>query len=178
MSDNEFSRLFEGAQRLGELDLYIDDTPGLSMAEIRSRARTFVQHHGKCRIFIDYLQFVSRSKAPTSAGFQGKDEKSHVSEVSRAMKNLARELKCPVIALSQLSRDLEKRTNKRPMMSDLRESGAIEQDADIIIFLYRDVVYNPDTPDPNAAEWIVAKQRDGEIGTAMTHFEKNYQLFV
>lgn len=159
---DDWSRLSEGAESLGKADIWIDDTSGLTLQEIRSRARTFVATHGKCTIYVDYLQHVGRR--------DGEDEKSHASNVSRGLKGLARELKCPVVALSQLNRSLESRANKRPIMSDLRESGSIEQDADVIIFLYRDEVYNPETKDPGVAEWIVAKQRDGAIGTVRRPF--------
>lgn len=160
--DEDWGRLSEGADTLGSADIWIDDTSGLTLQEIRSRARTFVASHGKCTIYVDYLQHVGRR--------EGEDEKSHASNVSRGLKGLARELKCPVVALSQLNRSLESRANKRPIMSDLRESGSIEQDADVIMFLYRDEVYNPESKEPGIAEWIVAKQRDGAIGTIKRPF--------
>lgn len=162
IKNEDFSRLIDGAESLGKTDIWIDDTPGLTLNEIRSRARTFVATHGKCTIYVDYMQKVGRKP--------GDDEKTHTSEVSGGLKMLARELKVPVVALSQLNRELEKRANKRPIMSDLRESGAIEQDADVIIFLYRDEVYNPESADAGISEWIVAKQRDGAIGTIKRTF--------
>lgn len=160
--DSDISRLFDGARALESQEIWIDDTPGLTLQEIRSRARTFVATHGKATIFVDYLQHVGKR--------DGDDEKSHASSVSGGLKLLARELKCPIVVLSQLNRTLESRANRRPILSDLRESGAIEQDADIIIFLYRDEVYNPDTKEPGISEWIVAKQRDGPIGTVKRAF--------
>jgi replicative DNA helicase len=160
--DGDWERITDALETLSSAPVWIDDTPGLTMHEIRSRARTFVAQHGKCTIYIDYLQFV--------AARPGVDTKNHVSEVSRGLKGLARELKCPVVALAQLNRALEARANKRPIMSDLRESGNIEQDADLIMFIYRDEVYNPDTREPGIAEVIVAKQRDGAIGTVRLGF--------
>ena len=158
----DMSRLIDGTESLRNINIWIDETPGLTLNEIRSRARTFVAMHGKCTIYVDYLQKVGRRP--------GDDEKTHTSEVSGGLKMLARELKVPVVALSQLNRALEARANKRPIMSDLRESGAIEQDADVIIFLYRDEVYNPESKDAGLSEWIVAKQRDGAIGTIKRTF--------
>lgn len=140
--------------------LWIDDTPGLTLADVRARSRAFARKFGRPIIIVDYLQLL--------AGAEG-DSKA-VGAVSTGLKGLARELKTPVIALSQLNRSLESRTNKQPIMSDLRESGSIEQDADIILFLYRDVVYNPDTPDPDEALVIVGKQREGENGPVALRF--------
>jgi replicative DNA helicase len=162
ISEHDYSRFVDGIESLGNDEIWIDDTPGLTLQEIRSRARTFVATHGRCTIFVDYLQKTGRRDED--------DEKTHASAVSNGLKMLARELKCPVVALSQLNRGLETRANKRPVMSDLRESGAIEQDADVIIFLYRDEVYNPETKEPGVCEWIVAKQRDGAIGTVKRSF--------
>lgn len=160
--DQDWSRLVDGAHTLSEADIWVDDTPGLTLNEIRSRARTFVATYGKCTIMVDYMQKTGRR--------EGEDEKTHTSAVSGGLKGLARELKVPVVGLSQLNRTLEARANKRPIMSDLRESGAIEQDADVIIFLYRDEVYNPETKEPGVCEWIVAKQRDGAVGTVKRAF--------
>lgn len=168
--ENDFSRLIEGVELIGNTDIWVDDAPGLTLQEIRSRARTFVATHGHCTIYIDYMQKVGRR--------EGDDERSHVSAVSNGLKMLARELKCPVVALSQLNRSLEMRANKRPIMSDLRESGSIEQDADIILFLYRDEVYNPETKEPGVSEWIVAKQRDGAIGTIKRSFTGATGVFM
>jgi replicative DNA helicase len=164
---DDWTRIHDGLGALSNTNIYIDDTPGLTMPEIRARARAFVAKHGKATIFVDYLQFVganARSGAPA-------DAKTHASDTSRSLKALARELKCPVVALSQLNRGLESRANKRPMLSDLRDSGSLEQDADVVIFLYRDEYYNPDTKQPGMCEWIIAKQRDGEVGVVTLGFE-------
>lgn len=162
MGESDWSRVVEGIEQLRDSRVWIDDSPGLTIHDIRARSRSFAAKHvgKKIVIAVDYLQYVSQGNGRAA------ETKDHVSEVSRGLKNLARELKCPVIALSQLSRTLESRANKRPIMSDLRESGAIEQDADLIMFLYRDEVYNPDTKEPGIAEVIVAKHRNGPTGVA------------
>jgi len=173
LTDSDWPRVVEGLEKLRNSKVWIDDSPGLTIHDIRARSRAFVAKHGKCKIAVDYLQYVSQSDR------SGKNEtKDHVSEVSRGLKNLARELKCPVVALSQLSRTLESRTNKRPMMSDLRESGAIEQDADIIMFLYRDEYYNPDTKEPGIVELITAKHRNGPTGVAKLGFIGSISAFT
>lgn len=154
-------RMSEGLHRLADLPIWIDDTPGMTLSDIRARARQFVTEHGTCDIWVDYLQNITAG--PDSKG-RSSERNEQVGEISKGLKNLARELKVPVIALAQLSRSLESRSNKRPMMSDLRESGQIEQDADVIIFLYRDDYYNPDSKTPGVAEWIVSKQREGSVG--------------
>jgi len=164
---DDWNRLHDGMSTLNDAEIYIDDTPGLTMREIRSRARAFVAKHGKATIYVDYLQFVGTN---TGTGPGANDAKHHASETSRGLKSLARELKCPVVALSQLNRSLESRANKRPLLSDLRDSGSLEQDADVVIFLYRDEYYNPDTNQPGVCEWIIAKQRDGEVGTVPMGF--------
>lgn len=169
LGESDFSRLSEAMEVLQQSGIYIDDTPGISLHELRSRARAHVAKHGKCVIVVDYLQNLGNT--------DGLDTKDHVSRASNGLKMLARELGCPVVALSQLSRSLEQRANKRPLMSDLRESGTIEQDADVVIFIYRDEYYNPDTKDPGVAEWIVAKQRDGAVGTVKLAFDKATQHF-
>jgi replicative DNA helicase len=169
MSDGDWARVVEGIEGLRDSKVWIDDSPGLTIHDIRARARAFTAKHGKCLIAVDYLQYIS------SAG-RG-EVKDHVSECSRGLKNLARELKTPVIALSQLSRALEARANKRPIMSDLRESGAIEQDADIIMFVYRDEVYNPDTKEPGVAEIIVGKNRNGPTGVAKLGYANTLSSF-
>jgi len=168
MQGDDWGRIHEGMSSLADAQIFIDDTPGLTMSEIRARARTFVAKHGKATIFVDYLQYVGSNNS--TRGGATADPKNHASDTSRAMKALARELKCPVIALSQLNRSLETRANKRPMLSDLRDSGSLEQDADIVIFLYRDEYYNPQTTQPGMCEWIVAKQRDGEVGVVTLGF--------
>src|SRR6187399_1722345 len=145
--------------RLGEAPIWIDDNPNLTIMEIRAKARRLKSQVGKLgMIVIDYLQLMS--------GRLGAENRQvEVSELSRGLKILARELRVPILALSQLSRNLESRADKRPMLSDLRESGSIEQDADVVMFIYRDEVYNPDSSDRGAAEVIVAKHRNGPIGT-------------
>lgn len=158
VNNDDWSRLSDGIHQLHGSNVWIDDSPGLTIHDIRARARAFFAKHGKARIIVDYLQYVS----PSRPG----DTREHVKEVSRGLKNLARELKTSVIALSQLSRKLEERANKRPIMSDLRESGDIEQDADQIWFLYRDEVYHPETKEPGIAEVIVGKNRNGPTGVA------------
>jgi replicative DNA helicase len=163
LADDDWPRLTHAIQKLNEAQVFIDETPALSPIEVRSRARRLARKHGKLGlVIVDYLQLMVGSNKD-----QGKPENraTEVAEISRGLKALAKELKCPVIALSQLNRELEKRPNKRPVMSDLRESGAIEQDADVIIFLYRDEVYNPDSEDKGTAEIIIGKQRAGPIGT-------------
>lgn len=155
--------IYEAAQKLGNQQIFIDESPGLSLAEIRTRSRLFAaQNPGKRLIIgVDYLQLISAG----AAAKPGTDARVVVGEASKGLKQLARELKCPVVALAQLSRSVEQRANKRPMMSDLKESGQIEQDADVIMFLYRDEAYNPGTPEPGITEVIVAKQREGATGT-------------
>jgi replicative DNA helicase len=163
LQDRDWVGLTHAIQKLNGAPIYIDETPALSPMELRSRARRAARRNGKPGlIVVDYLQLmVSDNK-----GQNNRDNRAtEVGEISRSLKALAKELQCPVIALSQLNRALESRPNKRPMMSDLRESGAIEQDADVIIFLYRDEVYNPDSPDKGSAEVIIGKQRNGPIGT-------------
>ena len=151
--------------------MYIDDTPGLSPLEVRSRARRIAREHGQIGlILIDYLQLM-QIKGATEGRV------AEISAISRSLKALAKELRCPVVALSQLNRGVEQRTNKRPINSDLRESGAIEQDADVILFIYRDEVYNADTQDKGIAEIIIGKQRNGPIGTVKTAFIAQYSRF-
>jgi replicative DNA helicase len=155
---------------LTEAPLHIDDTPALTPTEMRARARRMAREHGLGMIVIDYLQLMQ--------GSGGSDNRTaEISEISRSLKALAKELKVPVIALSQLNRSLEQRPNKRPVMSDLRESGAIEQDADVIVFIYRDEVYNPESADKGVAEIIIGKQRNGPIGTARLTFLGKYTRF-
>ena len=158
VSAKDWEGIIEGASIIGESKLIIDDTPGISISELRSKCRKYkTENEGLSMIIIDYLQLMSGS----GRSIQREQE---IAEISRALKAIARELNVPVIALSQLSRAVEKREEHRPMLSDLRESGAIEQDADVVMFLYRDEVYNPDTEKKNIAEVIIAKQRNGAIG--------------
>ncbi|MCF6193734.1 MAG: replicative DNA helicase, partial [Kangiellaceae bacterium] len=152
--------------------LYIDDSPGLSPTEVRTRDRRMVREHGPLgMILIDYLQLM---RVPGMS----ENRTQEVSEISRSLKGLAKELNCPVVALSQLNRSLEQRADRRPVMSDLRESGAIEQDADLICFIYRDEVYNPETDKKGIAEIIIGKQRNGPIGTVKVTFQGHYNRFV
>lgn len=170
-----WSRLSEGVHRLGELPIYIDDTPGLTIHEIRSRARTFVAEHGKCTIYVDYIQKIGMRESKSGGGKV--DMRTHVSECSGGLKGIARELKVPVVGLAQLNRGVEERANKRPMMRDLAESGNLEQDADLIAFLYRDEYYNPETEEKGITEFIIAKQRDGAVGTVKLFFQNEIGLF-
>ena len=171
LNDDEWSRLTFALGKMHEAPLYIDETPALNPIDLRARARRLHRQCGKLGlIVIDYLQLMS------SAG-QGENRATDISEISRSLKGLAKELNVPVMALSQLNRSLEQRPNKRPVMSDLRESGAIEQDADVIMFIYRDEVYNPDTPDKGSAEIIIGKQRNGPIGMVRLTFLGEYTRF-
>lgn len=171
LTDDEWSRLIEGAGIVGESQLIIDDTPGISISEMRSKCRKYKIDHDIGIIIIDYLQLMSGS---------GKNEsrQQEISDISRSLKALARELNVPVVALSQLSRAVEQRPDHRPMLSDLRESGAIEQDADVVMFIYRDDYYHKDTEEKGVAEIIVAKQRNGPIGTVKLVWLPNYTKFV
>ncbi len=173
LNDDEWSRLSFALGKMHEAPLYIDETPALNPIDLRARARRLHRQCGKLGlIIIDYLQLMSSA---SQGG--GENRATEISEISRSLKGLAKELSVPVIALSQLNRSLEQRPNKRPVMSDLRESGAIEQDADVIMFIYRDEVYNPDTPDKGTAEIIIGKQRNGPIGTVRLTFMGEYTRF-
>ena len=171
LKDDDFPRLSSAMQRLKDKPLYIDDTPGITPSELRSRVRRIHREHGEIGIImVDYLQLMQvngRSEGRTA----------EISEISRSLKGLAKEFDCPVIALSQLNRSLEQRPNKRPVMSDLRESGAIEQDADIIMFIYRDEVYNEDTEDQGIAEIIIGKHRSGPTDTVRLTFIGKHTRF-
>jgi len=172
LEDEDWPRITSAVHMLSEAKMFIDDTAALSPTELRSRARRVAREHGQLGlIVIDYLQLMQ------VAGFK-ENRTNEISEISRSLKALAKELNTPVIALSQLNRGLEQRADKRPMMSDLRESGAIEQDADLIIFIYRDEVYNENTPDKGIAEIIVAKQRNGPIGKVRLTFLGKYTRFA
>lgn len=171
LTDDDWARIPSAVSLLSEAKLFIDDTAGLSPAEMRARTRRIAREHGDIGlIVVDYLQLMS------IPGFK-EGRTNEVSEISRSLKALAKEMNCPVIALSQLSRALEQRTDKRPVMSDLRESGAIEQDADLISFIYRDEVYNPESPDKGTAEVIIGKQRNGPIGKVRLTFLGQYTKF-
>ena len=171
LSDQEWEDLIEGAGIVGKSNLIIDDTPGISIAELRSKCRKYKMEHDLKMIIIDYLQLMSGNGKSDS-------RQQEVSDISRALKALARELSVPVIALSQLSRAVEQRPDHRPMLSDLRESGAIEQDADVVMFIYRDDYYHPDTEKKGIAEIIIAKQRNGPIGTVELAWLPDYTKFV
>lgn len=168
LTDEDWPKLTHAVQKMSEAQLFIDETGGLNPMELSSRARRLARQCGKLGlIIVDYLQLMSGSSA-------GENRATEISEISRSLKSLAKELDVPVIALSQLNRGLEQRPNKRPVMSDLRESGAIEQDADVILFIYRDEVYNPDSPDKGTAEIIIGKQRNGPIGPVRLTFLGQY----
>lgn len=171
ISQNEWEQLTHAIGILSETPIFIDDTPNITVTEMRSQARRLQAEQGGQMglILIDYLQLMEGS---------GENRVQELSKITRSLKGLARELNVPIITLSQLSRGVEARTNKRPMMSDLRESGAIEQDADLVIMLYRDSYYNPDSPDRNTAEVIIAKHRNGPTGTVKLLFDPNLTKFV
>lgn len=171
LNDQEWERLIESAGIIGRSNLIIDDTPGISIAELRSKCRKYKLEHDLSIIMIDYLQLMSGSGRSES-------RQQEISDISRSLKALARELNVPVIALSQLSRAVEQRPDHRPMLSDLRESGAIEQDADVVMFLYRDDYYNHDSPDKGISEVIIAKQRNGPIGTVKLAWLPEYTKFA
>ncbi|PIT80606.1 replicative DNA helicase [Limnohabitans sp. JirII-29] len=173
LSDDEWPRLTEAIEKLRNVSLHIDETPGLTPSELRANARRLARQCGKLGlIVVDYLQLMSGSN---SSG--GDNRATEIGEISRGLKMLAKELQCPVIALSQLNRSVEQRTDKRPMMSDLRESGAIEQDADVIMFIYRDDYYNKESKEPGVAEVIIGKQRNGPTGTVKLAFLKPLTKF-
>jgi replicative DNA helicase len=171
LTDEDWPRLTEAMVRMHAAPLHIDETPALSSLDLRARARRLAREYGKLGlIVVDYLQLMSANAA-------GENRATEISEISRSLKALAKELKVPVIALSQLNRTVEQRQDKRPVMSDLRESGAIEQDADVILFIYRDEVYNPDSPDKGIAEIIIGKQRNGPIGRVQLRFGGEHTRF-
>ena len=172
LSDADWEKLIEGASIIGESKLIIDDTPGISISELRSKCRKYKLEQGLDIIIIDYLQLM------TGSGRGNESRQQEISDISRSLKGLARELNVPVVALSQLSRAVEQRPDKRPMMSDLRESGAIEQDADVIMFIYRDDYYNKDTDLKGVSEIIIAKQRNGPIGTVNLAWLPEYTKFA
>jgi replicative DNA helicase len=176
LEDDDWSRMTHALGRLNDAPIFIDETAALNSLELRSRARRLYRQNldrgGLGLIVIDYIQLMS---SISTKG--GENRATEISEISRSLKGLAKELQVPVIALSQLNRSLEQRPNKRPVMSDLRESGAIEQDADLILFIYRDEVYNPDSPDKGRAEIIIGKQRNGPIGTVGLTFRGEFTRF-
>ena len=172
LSDNDWEKLIETAGIIGKSNLIIDDTPGISISELRSKCRKYKLEHGLKMIIIDYLQLMSGS------GRGNDSRQQEISDISRSLKALARELAVPVLALSQLSRAVEQRPDHRPMLSDLRESGAIEQDADVVMFIYRDDYYNKDTEKKGIAEIIVEKKRNGPIGTIELVWLPEYTKFA
>jgi replicative DNA helicase len=172
LQDTDFPRLVDAASKIAQADIFIDDTAAISVLEMRAKARRLHREGPLSLIVVDYLQLM-RGSARSS-----ERREQEISEISASLKAIAKELSVPVIALSQLNRAVENRTDKRPLMADLRESGAIEQDADIIGFVYRDEVYNPETQDKGVAEFIIAKHRNGEVGTVRLGFQGEFTLFV
>jgi replicative DNA helicase len=170
LTERDFARIVDGASRISEAEIFIDDTPAITITELRAKARRLHRDHQLGLIVVDYLQLL-RSPAYSHSREQ------EISDISRSLKALAKELNVPVVALSQLNRSVESRTDKRPMMSDLRESGAIEQDADLIMFIYRDEVYNKESPDKGVAEIIIAKQRTGPTGAIRVAFSGEHTRF-
>lgn len=172
LSPNDWSKVAEATERMAGAPLWIDDNPFATVSEIRSKARKLTAAHGKIGlVIVDYLQLMS---AQSASG----NRVAEVTEISRGLKLLARELECPVVAMSQLSRGLENRADRRPMLADLRESGSVEQDADVVMFIYRDEVYNPESPDRGIAEVNVAKHRDGATATVRLAFLDHYTKFA
>lgn len=171
LQDDDWVKLVESARSVGNSNLIIDDTPGISIGELRSKCRKFKLEHNLGLVIIDYLQLMSGGKKAES-------RQQEISEISRSLKALAREISAPVIALSQLSRAVEQRPDKRPMLSDLRESGAIEQDADVVMFIYRDDYYNHDSEDAGVSEIIIGKQRNGPTGTVKLAWLSQYTKFA
>jgi replicative DNA helicase len=171
LTDQDWSRLGQAVGRLADAPVFIDDTEAVTVLEIRAKARRLKQKAGLGLIIVDYLQLMSGPR-------RSENRQQEISEISRSLKILARELDCPVIAVSQLSRAVEQRQDKRPMLSDLRESGAIEQDADLVMFIYRDEVYNVDSTDKGTAEVLVAKHRNGPVGKVRLTFLENYTKFA
>lgn len=173
LEDKDWPKLIKAADRLSSSPVYIDDTPGISVLEMRAKARRLKIEHGLKLIIIDYLQLMQGG----GSGRGGENRQQEISEISRSLKSLARELNVPVIALSQLSRSVESRQVKKPMLSDLRESGSLEQDADIVAFLYREDYYNPDTDKKNITEIIIAKHRNGPVDSVQLFFHKQFTKF-
>jgi replicative DNA helicase len=169
--DNEWPVFIQATSLLADTGIFIDDTPAISAMELRTKARRLEAEHGLDLIIVDYMQLMRGDR-------RSENRQQEISYISRSLKELARELNIPVMALSQLSRAVESRHDKRPMLSDLRESGSIEQDADVVMFVYRDELYNPDTEFPNLAEIIVAKHRSGPTGLFSIYFKKQLAQFV
>jgi len=171
LSDDDWIKLVESAKEIGNSNLIIDDTSSISIGELRSKCRKYKLEFNLGLVIIDYLQLMTGSK-------KNESRQQEISEISRSLKGLARELNCPVVALSQLSRAVEQRPDKRPMLSDLRESGAIEQDADIVMFIYRDDYYNHDSEEAGISEIIIGKQRNGPVGTVKLAWQSQYTKFA
>lgn len=171
LEDEDWQKLSRAAAPLAQAPLFIDDSPGISVVEMRAKCRRLKAEHGLSMIVIDYLQLMQ-------GGRKTENRQQEISEISRSLKSLARELQVPVIALSQLSRAVEQRQDKKPMMSDLRESGSLEQDADLVMFIYRDEYYNPDTDRRSRADIIIAKQRNGPVGSVELGFFREFTKFV
>jgi replicative DNA helicase len=171
LRDEDWERLTEAAARLQDIPLFIDDTGGASLRDIRARAKRMQSESGLALVVIDYLQLVRPNR-------RAENRQQEISQISRGLKEMAKELNVPVLALSQLSRAVEQREKKRPVMSDLRESGSLEQDADVVMFIYREEYYRPDTDRKGIAELIVAKQRNGPVGTIELGFFKEFPRFV
>ncbi|QQE78934.1 replicative DNA helicase [Alicyclobacillus sp. SO9] len=172
LEDEDWPRLSMGVSTLGSAPIYIDDTPGITVPEMRSKLRRLKSQYGLGFVVIDYLQLIHGRRG------SGENRQQEISEISRMLKQMARELEVPVVALAQLSRSVEQRQDKHPMLSDIRESGSIEQDADIVAFLYRDDYYDPESEKKNIVEILIAKQRNGPTGTVELVFLKNYNKFV
>lgn len=172
LDDDDWPKLSMGVSALGSAPIYIDDTPGINIVDLRSKLRRLKSQHGLGMVVIDYLQLIQGRRG------SGENRQQEISEISRTLKQLARELEVPVVSLAQLSRGVEQRQDKRPMMSDIRESGSIEQDADIVAFLYRDDYYDHESEKKNIIEIIIAKQRNGPVGKVELVFLKNYNKFV
>ena len=171
LEDAQWEALMDSSDQIGNSKIIIDDTPGISVTELRSKCRKYKLEHDIQMVVIDYIQLMSSGKNTDS-------RQQEVSDISRALKQIARELQVPVVVLSQLNRAVDNRSDHRPMLSDIRESGAIEQDSDVIMFLYRDDYYNPDTEEKNIAEVIIAKQRNGPVGTIKLAWQPKYTKFV
>ncbi|MSS64555.1 replicative DNA helicase [Velocimicrobium porci] len=171
LNDDDWTKLVESVKVIGNSNLIIDDTPGISISDLRSKCRKYKLEHKLGLVIIDYLQLMTGNRKSES-------RQQEVSDISRSLKALAREINAPIIALSQLSRAVEQRPDKRPMLSDLRESGAIEQDADVVMFIYRDDYYNHDTEEPGVAEIIIGKQRNGPTGTVKLGWQSQFTKFV
>ncbi|EJY56772.1 replicative DNA helicase [Alicyclobacillus hesperidum URH17-3-68] len=172
LDDDDWPKLSMGVTTLGNSPIYIDDSPGITVPDMRSKLRRLKMEHGLGFVVIDYLQLIHGRRS------SGENRQQEISDISRSLKQLARELEVPIVALAQLSRSVEQRQDKRPMLSDIRESGSIEQDADIVAFLYRDDYYDPETERQNIVEVIIAKQRNGPTGKVELVFLKNYNKFV